>query len=204
MLQKFINSSFLAKLYLVRYRKPESRKKIVNRAFVQWSVARFCGSIHYAARRTNTDQRKLSKGLSKVINPNKSKRGFDLNLYKAVISFYNRYTFLPHSLENVTPKNSNKENLVFKREYETSIWAIFIKSLHLSILTCCVYSHLLLEWGQKSFSLQTLQIEEPACAHNVKITLWSWKCLGNTQAFQQTQKHLSYTVIRKSCQLLTI
>ena len=46
--------------------------------------------IHYAARRTNTDRRKLSKGLSKVINPNKSKRGFEPNLYKAVINFYNR------------------------------------------------------------------------------------------------------------------
>ena len=45
--------------------------------------------IHYTARRTNTDWRKLLKGLSKVINPNKSKRGFEPNLYKAVINFYN-------------------------------------------------------------------------------------------------------------------
>ena len=46
--------------------------------------------IHYAARRTNTDRRKLSKGLSKEINPNKSKRGFEPNLYEVVINFYNR------------------------------------------------------------------------------------------------------------------
>ena len=46
--------------------------------------------VHYAARRTNADRRKLSKGLSKVINPNKSKRGFEPNLYKVVINFYNR------------------------------------------------------------------------------------------------------------------
>ena len=60
--------------------------------------------IHHAARRTNTDRRKLSKGLSKVINPNKSKRGFEPNLYKAVINFYNRDDVLPHSTENATPK----------------------------------------------------------------------------------------------------
>ena len=45
--------------------------------------------IHYAARRTNTNRRKLSKGLSKVLNPNKLKRGFEPNLCKAVINFYN-------------------------------------------------------------------------------------------------------------------
>ena len=46
--------------------------------------------IHYAAKRTNIDRRKLLKRLSKVINPNKSKRGFEANLYKAVTNFYNR------------------------------------------------------------------------------------------------------------------
>ena len=46
--------------------------------------------IPYVARRTNTDRRKLSKGLSNVINPNKWKRGFVPNLYKVMINFYNR------------------------------------------------------------------------------------------------------------------
>ena len=45
MLQKFENSCLLPKLNLVRYGKPEKRRKIVNKTFVQWSVARFCGSI---------------------------------------------------------------------------------------------------------------------------------------------------------------
>ena len=72
---------------------------------------------HYATRRTNTDRRKLLKGLSKVKKPNKSKRGFKPNLYKAVINFYNRTDVLPHSSENATPKKSNKENFVFKSEY---------------------------------------------------------------------------------------
>ena len=39
------NSCFLSKLYQVRYGKSEKRGKIINKAFVQWSVARFCGSI---------------------------------------------------------------------------------------------------------------------------------------------------------------
>ena len=45
MLQKFKNRCFLPKLYLVRYGKSERRRKIVNKVFVQWQVARFCGSI---------------------------------------------------------------------------------------------------------------------------------------------------------------
>ena len=74
MLQKFKNSCILPKLYLVRYGTPESRRKIVNKAFVQWSVARILRKYKlndYAWRRTNTDRRKLSKGLNKVINPKK-------------------------------------------------------------------------------------------------------------------------------------
>ena len=93
MLQKFKNSCILPKLYLVRYGKPERRRKIVNKTFVQWSVARVLRNYklnHYAARRTNTDRRKLLKGLNKAINPKKLKRGFEPILYKAVINFLNR------------------------------------------------------------------------------------------------------------------
>ena len=43
--------------------------------------------IRYAARTTNTDRRKLSNRPQH--KPNKSKRGFEPNLYKAVINFYN-------------------------------------------------------------------------------------------------------------------
>ena len=72
MLQKFKNSCILPKLYLMRYGKPERRRKIVNKTFVQWSVARVLRNYklnHYDARRTNTDRRKLLKGLNKAINP---------------------------------------------------------------------------------------------------------------------------------------
>ena len=60
------------------------------RSVISGKILRKYKLIHYAARRTNTDRRKLSKGLSKVINPNKSKRGFESIFYKAVINFYNR------------------------------------------------------------------------------------------------------------------
>ena len=95
----------LPKLYLVRYGKPEKKNsKQSIRSVISGKILRKYMLIHYAARRTNTDRRKLSKGLSKVINPNKSKRGFEPNLYKAVINFYNRHDVLPHSTENATPK----------------------------------------------------------------------------------------------------
>ena len=43
-----------------------------------------------AATKTNTDRRKLSKVKSKVVNPTKSKRGFEPKLYKTVVDFYYR------------------------------------------------------------------------------------------------------------------
>ena len=107
MLQRFKNSYFLLKLYLVRYgeaRKEKKNSKQSIRSVISGKILRKYKLIHHAARRTNTDWRKLSKGLSKVINPNKSKRGFEPNLYKAVINFYNRDDVLPHSTENATPK----------------------------------------------------------------------------------------------------
>ena len=85
------NSSCLPKLYLVWYGKPEKKNsKQSIRSVISGKILRKYKLIHHAARRTNTDWRKLSKGLSKVINPNKSKRGFEPNLYKAVINFCNR------------------------------------------------------------------------------------------------------------------
>ena len=69
--------------------KEKKNSKQSIRSVISGKILRKYKLIHYAARRTNTDRRKLSKGLSKVINPNKSKRGFEPNLYKAVINFYN-------------------------------------------------------------------------------------------------------------------
>ena len=71
-------------------RKEKKNSKQSIRSVISGKILRKYKLVHYAARRTNADRRKLSKGLSKVINPNKSKRGFEPNLYKAVINFYNR------------------------------------------------------------------------------------------------------------------
>ena len=68
--------------------KKNSKQSI--RSVISGKILRKYKLIHYAARRTNTFRRKLSKGSNKVINPNKSKRGFKPNLYKVVINFYNR------------------------------------------------------------------------------------------------------------------
>ena len=70
--------------------KEKKNSKQSIRSVISGKILRKYKLIHYAARGTNTDRRKLSKGLSKVIKPNKSKRGFETNLYKAVITFYNR------------------------------------------------------------------------------------------------------------------
>ena len=69
--------------------KEKKNSKQSIRSVTSGKILRKFKLIYYTARRTNTDWRKLLKGLSKVINPNKSKRGFEPNLYKAVINFYN-------------------------------------------------------------------------------------------------------------------
>ena len=46
--------------------------------------------IGYAATKTNTDRRKLSKVKSKVVNPTKSNTGFEPKLYKTVVDFHYR------------------------------------------------------------------------------------------------------------------
>ena len=66
--------------------KKNSKQSICS--VISGKILRKYKLIHYAARRTNTFRRKLSKGLNKVINPNKSKRGFKPNLYKVAINFY--------------------------------------------------------------------------------------------------------------------
>ena len=62
----------------------QSIRSVISGKILQWYRL-----IHYAARRANTDPRKLSRRPSKVIKPNKSKREFEPNLYKAMINFYN-------------------------------------------------------------------------------------------------------------------
>ena len=73
--------------------KEKKNSKQSIRSVISGKILRKYKLIHYVARKTNTDRRKLSKGLSKVINPNKSKRGFESNLYKVVINFSNRDVF---------------------------------------------------------------------------------------------------------------
>ena len=154
--------------------------------------------IHYAARRTNTDRRKLSKGLSKVINPNKSKRGFLPNLYKAVITFYNH--------DNVSTallgKRHAKKVKQGKPRIQKRVLNAYLSNLHQTFVSEYTIIHIFCSNEAEKLCTCKLCKEESVCAHNIKITLSSWKCLENTQGFQQTQKHLSSTEIWKSRQLL--
>ena len=96
--------------------KKNSKQNI--RSVISGKILRKYKLIHYAARRTNTDRRKESKGLSKVINPNKSKRRLEPNLYKAVINFYNCddvSTSLPGKRDVKKIKQGKKR--LFKSEY---------------------------------------------------------------------------------------
>ena len=109
--------------------------------------------IHYAARRANADRRKLSKGLSKVINPNKSKRGFEPNLYKAVIGFYNRKKLISDHLDilsrNLDLYSFKYENMILIGDFNAEMNQPSMKSF-------C-----------DSYTLTSL-IKEPTCYKNLQ------------------------------------
>ena len=127
--------------------------------------------IHHAARRTNTDRRKLSKGLSKVINPNKSKRGFEPNLYKAVINFYNRGEV---STALLGKRNAKK---VKQGKPHIQKWVLndYLSNLHQRFVSehtkmSCSFTSFARK-RPKDFVLGSFANRKPVCARNIKITL---------------------------------
>lgn len=68
--------------------RKNSKKSI--RSIISGEILKKYRLLRYAATKTATDRRKLSKVQNKVINPTKSKRGFEPKVYAAVINFYNR------------------------------------------------------------------------------------------------------------------
>ena len=174
--------------------KKNSKQNI--RSVISGKILRKYKLIHYTARRTNTDRRKLSEGISKVTNPNKSRRGFEPNLYKAVINFYNRgevSTALPgkRNAKKVKQGKPHIQKWVLN-DYLSNLHQRFV-SEHTN-MSCSFTSFARMR--PKDFVLGNFANRKPVCARNIKITLWSWKCSENKQPFKQTQKHLSNTVIR--------
>ena len=104
--------------------KKNSKQSICS--VISGKILRKYKLIHYAARRTNTDRRKQSKGLSKVINPSKSKRRLEPNLYKAVINFYNCDDVSTSLPGNATSKKSNKG----KSDYSKASTKRILSNLH--------------------------------------------------------------------------
>ena len=70
--------------------KEKKNRKQSIRSMVSGNILNKYRLIRYTATKTNTDQRKLSKVKSKVVNQTKSKRGFEPKLYKTVVDFYYR------------------------------------------------------------------------------------------------------------------
>ena len=63
--------------------------------------------LRYAANKTTTDRRKLSKENGKVINPIKPKKGFEPVLHKKVLDFYHRDMSPPPYLKNEIQRKLN-------------------------------------------------------------------------------------------------
>ena len=70
--------------------KEKKNRKQSIRSMVSGNILKKYRLIGDATTKTNTDRRKLSKVKSKVVNPTKSKRGFEPKLYKTVVDFYYR------------------------------------------------------------------------------------------------------------------
>ena len=99
-------------------RKPKRGRKIVNRAFVLWSVARFCGSISLSVMlRERLILTEENYRIDLNINPTNQREDSSQIFKKPWLISITTTTFLRHSPENATPKKSNSGNLVFKSEY---------------------------------------------------------------------------------------
>ena len=86
--------------------------------------------LRYAANKTTTDRRKLSKANGKVINPIKPKKGFEPVLHKKVLDFYYRDDISPTLHEKHDAKKfKRKRKLVQKRvlnDYLHNLYQTFI------------------------------------------------------------------------------
>ena len=77
-------------LEIMKAGKTKSNKKESIRALVGGKILKKYRLLRYAATKTGTDRRKLSKVNHKMLNRAKTKRGFEPTLYAKVLEFYNR------------------------------------------------------------------------------------------------------------------
>ena len=71
----------------------------------------------YAAGKTGTNRRKLSKISGKVINLVKPNRGFERGLYTKVLGFYHRDDFGQLSLANEMQRRTKRKRYAFRSEF---------------------------------------------------------------------------------------
>ena len=96
--------------------------------------------LRYAANKTNTDRRKLSKANGKVMNPIKPKKGFEPVLHKKVFDFYHRddiSTALPGKRD--TKKVKRKRKLVQKRVLNDYLHNLYQKFISENIEIPCLF-----------------------------------------------------------------
>ena len=147
-------------------RKEKKNSKQNIRLVISGKILRKYKLIHYTARRTNTDRRK-----SKVTNPNKSRRGCEPNLYKAVINFYNR-----GEVSTALPGKRNAKK-VKQGKPHIQKWVLndYLSNLHQRFVSehtkmSCSFTSFARK-RPKDFVLGNFANRKPVCARNIKITL---------------------------------
>ena len=96
--------------------------------------------LRYAANKTNTDRRKLSKANGKVMNPIKPKKEFEPVLQREVLDFYHRgdgSTALPGKRD--TKKVKRKRKLVQKRVLNGYLHNLYQKLISENIEIPCSF-----------------------------------------------------------------
>ena len=97
--------------------------------------------LRYAANKTNTDRRKLSKANGKAMDPIKPKKGFIPVLHKKVLDFYHRddvSTALPGKRD--TKKVKRKRKLVQKWVLNDYLHNLYQKFISENIEIPCSFS----------------------------------------------------------------
>ena len=97
-------------------RKKKNKKESIS-TLLSGKILKKYQLLSYAAGKTGTNRRKLSKISGKVINLVKPNRGFERGLYTKVLGFYHRDDFGQLSLANEMQRRTKRKRYAFRREF---------------------------------------------------------------------------------------
>ena len=135
-------SEAISKEILQSTKEKKNQRKSIRR-LISGKILRKYKLLKYTAEKTGNDRRKMGKETSKVLNVCRKNRGFDQNIYKEVIDFFNRdyvSTALPGKKDVISLTNKTRKRVKIQKlnDYLSNLYQKLITekpSLKLSFAT---------------------------------------------------------------------